>query len=251
MMPSKRIAPRNKSHFSASASFAALALGIALAIAPTWVGAETHVRGTSEAVVVDVQSATLEEILVALTDTFKVQFKSGVNLDRRLTGTYKGTLQQAVSHILKGYDFVVKSGEAGLEITLLGSGRPVPVGGRPATKSAESALAAPQPTPTADNANHAVPVPSSDGPAPPARIAQGPAPVPTPPASGAAPAPVPQIGPGPAPMPQQSGAAPTPAPPLPTTSSAAPPLPIGTPSTVAPPTPGAPGSAPPLPSPAR
>ena len=132
-----------------STSPAAIGLGMALAIAPTWAWAETQVHGTPQAVVVEAKNATIEEILVALTDTFKVQFKSAANLDKRLTGTYQGTLQQAVSHILKGYDFVVKSGQAGLEITLLGAGKPVAVvGARPATKVAE-AVAGLQPTPTA------------------------------------------------------------------------------------------------------
>jgi hypothetical protein len=258
------IALRKTANFSTAASAAAVALGIALAIAPTWARAETQVRGTPQAVVVEAQNASVEEILIALTDAFKVQFRSAANLDRRLTGTYEGTLQQAVSRILKGYDFVVKSGQAGLEITLLGAGKPVAVvGTRPATKSAESApAAAPQPNPaSANNADHPVPVPSSGGPTPPIRVAQGPAPVPTPPASGAAPSPVPQIGPGPAPSPTppQPGAAPTPVPPLPTPSAAVPPAPTGTPSTVAPPAPASsaapapspPAAAPPVPAPPR
>jgi hypothetical protein len=263
MTPLKSIALRKMADLSASP--AAIALGLALAIAPTWARAETHVRGTPQAVVVEAQNATVEEILVALTDTFKVEFRSAANLDKRLTGTYEGTLQQAVSHILKGYDFVVKSGHAGLEITLLGAGKPLAVvGTRPATKSAEATAAVgPTPTATADNADHPVPVPSSGGPTPPIRVAQGPAPVPTPPAAGAAPSPVPQLGTGPAPspMPPQPGAAPTPVPPMPTASSAVPPAPTGTPSTVAPPmppaapaptsAPAAPAAAPPVRSPAR
>jgi hypothetical protein len=262
MTPLTSIALRKTADFAAATSPAAIALGIALAIAPTWARAETQVRGTPQAVVVEAQNATVEEILIALTDTFKVQFRSAANLDKRLTGTYEGTLQQAVSHILKGYDFVVKSGQAGLEITLLGSGKPVAVvGTRPATQSAQAAPAAgPQPTPMTANADHPVPVPSSGGPTPPIRVAQGPAPVPTPPAPGTkAPSPVPQIGSGPAPSPTppQPGAAPTPVPPLPTASSAVPQPPTATPSTVAPPAPTSapapspPAAAPPVPAPAR
>ena len=258
MTTSTSIALRKTAGFASAASPAAIALGIALAIAPTWARAETQVHGTPQAVVVEAQNATIEEILVALTDTFKVQFKSAANLDKRLTGTYQGTLQQAVSHILKGYDFVVKSGQAGLEITLLGSGKPVAVvGARPAIKTAEAApMAGPQPTPiaTADGADHPVPVPTSGGPTPPIKVAQGPAPVPTPPAPGTtAPAPVPQIGSGPAPSPTppQPGAAPTPVPPLPTASSAAPPAPTAIPSAVAPPAPtSAPVPSPPVAAPA-
>jgi hypothetical protein len=257
MTPSTSFALRKRAYFAATASPATIVLGIALAIAPTWARAETQVHGTPQAVVVEAQNATIEEILVALTDTFKVQFKSAASLDKRLTGTYQGTLPQAVSHILKGYDFVVKSGQAGLEITLLGSGKPVAiVGARPVTKVAEAApVAAPQPMPvaTTGGADHPIPVPTSGGPTPPIKVAQGPAPVPTPPAPGTtAPAPMPQVGSGPAPSPTppQPGAAPTPVPPLPTASSATPPPPSAVPSTVAPPAPtSAPAAAPPVPTP--
>jgi hypothetical protein len=252
MAPFIRIAPRKTAEFSAAASPAAIALGIALAIAPTWARAETQVHGTPQAVVVEAENATVEEILVALTDTFNAQFRSAANLGKRLTGTYEGTLQQAVSHILRGYDFVMKSGPSGLEITLVGAGKPVAVlGTRPATKPAEgTAAAAPPPDATADNAGH--PVPGAGGSAPRIRVVEGPVPALTPPASGAAPGPVPQVGsgPGPTPMPPLSGAGPMPVPPIPTASSATPPVPSG--MTVGPPTsataPSPPAGTPPLPA---
>ena len=236
---------------------AAIGLGMALAIAPTWASAETRIHGTPQAVVVEAQNATVEEILVALTDTFKVEFRSAANLDKRITGTYQGTLQQAVSHILKGYDFVVKSGQAGLEITLLdGRKKPVAVvGTRPASKSADAALAAgPTPSGKADNHLGPMPVTSSGGSMPPIKVAQGTGPVPTRPADGAGPVPTPHIEPGaaPAPMPPQPGAAPGPVPPLPTAASAGSQPSTGMSSPVAPPAPAsAAPPAGPTPSPAR
>jgi hypothetical protein len=174
------------------------AIGIALAIVPISARAETKVRGTPQGVVVEAANAPVEEVLVALTDNFNVRFLSAANLDKRLTGTYRGTLQQVLSHILKGYDIVVKSSHAGgLEITLRGAAKPMAVvGGRP--------------------------VPSSGGPTPPIRTALGSPPVPTLPAAGPAPSPVPQIGPGPAPSPKppQPAAGSTPVDPLPTATSA-------------------------------
>jgi hypothetical protein len=123
------------------------ALGIALAIIPISARAETKVRGTPQSVVVEAANAPLEEVLAALTDNFNVRFLSAANLDKRLTGTYRGTLQQALSHILKGCDIVVKSSQAGgLEVTLRGVGKPVAVVG-------------------------GLPVPTSGGPTPPIRTA--------------------------------------------------------------------------------
>jgi hypothetical protein len=124
---------------------------------------------------------------------------SSANLDKRLTGTHEGTLQQAVSRILKGYDFVVKSGAAGLDITVLGAGEPVAVVGAQSTQVA--AATAPtnmtQPATAAGSADRPMPVPGSGGTAPPINVVQAPFPVPTPPAPDATgPRPVPQIGSG-------------------------------------------------------
>jgi hypothetical protein len=236
MMVSKSTAPRSTADFSAVASPIVMALGIALTIAPTWARAETQVRGTPQAVVVEARDATIKEILVALTDAFKVEFRSAVKLDKRLTGTYQGTLQQAVSHILKGYDFVAKSGHEGLEITLLGDGKPVSmVGTRTAMKSADTVPAA-VPTVSAPVDNHVVPVPRTSGSAPPIKLAQGIGPVLTRPADGAPAVPTPQIDSqnGPGLMPSSTGQQPGAVPPVPTTSSAAPGSPMPTPAPASP-----------------
>jgi hypothetical protein len=216
------VAWRNPADFSTVASRVALTVGVALAVVPTWARAETQVRGTPQAVVVEVQNAPIEEVLVALTDAFKVQFKSSANLDKRLTGTYEGTLQQAVSRILKGYDFVVKSGQAGIEITLLGSGKPVAVvGARPATRPAEAAAAPQPPTASAESADRPVPILTSRGPTPP--IGDVPA------AQRAAP-PVPDVSTPTAVLPVPTGAASTVALPVPDLSmpTAVQPVPTGT-----------------------
>jgi hypothetical protein len=224
MTPSKRTVPRSTADFSSAAFFAAVGLGIASAIAPTSAHAETQVRGTPQAIVVEAQNATVEEVLAALTDTFKVRFRSAANLDKRLTGTYAGTLQQAVSRILKGYDFVVKSGPAGLEITLLGSGTPAAVvGARAATRPTEAA-ATQSATATADAGERPLPLPGSGAPTPPIRVAEGTGPVPTRPDN--PPGPVRQLTPGPVLSPMPSLGAASSAPPLLTVAASAPPSPM-------------------------
>jgi hypothetical protein len=172
---------------SGTGSRCAIALPIAIALAPTWGHAEVQVRGTPQAVVIEAQDATVEEILVALSTKFKIQFRSAANLDKQLTGTFDGTVQQAVSRVLRGYNFISKSGQAGLEIILFGAGKPVTVEARPTTKSIEVAPAASsQPTetsgsvPTIVATQGAGPVAKSDS-------------VRTPPAPGAALGPMPQL----------------------------------------------------------
>jgi hypothetical protein len=127
---------------------AAIVLGVGLAVVPTLALAEAQVRGTPNAVSVEAKDASVEEVLVALANVFDVHFRSAANLEKRLTGTYEGTLQQVLTRVLSGYNFIVKSGEKGVEITLLESGKVIAVGGAsPAPKYAVRRVATPQPQP--------------------------------------------------------------------------------------------------------
>jgi hypothetical protein len=101
----------------------AIALGVALTVAPSLALAETQVRGKPDAVSVEAQNSSIEEILVALSNSFNVRFRSLANVEKRVTGTYQGSLEQVMTQILRGCDFFMKSGENGLEITLLGVGK--------------------------------------------------------------------------------------------------------------------------------
>jgi hypothetical protein len=221
-------------------AWAAIVLGVGLAVAglalaPTLAFAEAQVRGNPNAVSVEAKDASVEEILVALSDAFDVHFRSSANLEKRLTGTYVGTLQQVVTHVLRGFNFVMKSGDKGIEITLLGTGKTITVGGvssapKVAVRRTEAAA---EPSPAADAAVQPVPVASSTGPLPVIRLAEGAPPIPlaAPPASGSAPAPVPgtATADAPSPAPPAPGSKPSPVP-TPGTASAAvlPPPPVGT-----------------------
>jgi hypothetical protein len=152
-------------------AWATLVLGAALAVAPTLAFAGAKVRGTSDAVSVEAKDASVGEILVALTNSFDVHFRSSANLEKRLTGTYAGSLRKVVTQILGGYDFVMKSGETGLEITLLGSGKAVDaVGAPPIRRQADSTA---HPSPAAGPA----PIASPTGPSPTISVAKGPPPI--------------------------------------------------------------------------
>jgi hypothetical protein len=210
-------------------AWAAIVIGAALTFGPTLAFADAQVRGNPSAVSVEAKDASVEEILVALTNTFDVHFRSSANLEKRLTGNYEGTLQQVVTHVLRGYNFVVKSGEKGIEITLLGNGKTIAVGGAssPPKVAVRRAEATAEPSPAAVAADPPVPAASLTGPLPVIKLAEGQPPIPlaAPPASGAVPAPVPGKG---------AADAPSPAPPVPGSKPSPVPTP-GTSSTVLPP----------------
>jgi hypothetical protein len=102
-----------------SGTQAAIVLSVMLAFAPASVLAETQVRGNLEAVIVNVQNSSIAEILAALSNRFGVRYRSSANLEKRISGTYTGSLQQVVARVLAGYNFFVKAGE-GVDITVLG-----------------------------------------------------------------------------------------------------------------------------------
>jgi hypothetical protein len=227
-----------------SPSSAAIAFAAALAIAPMSALAEAQVRGSPEAVTVEAQNASVEDILSALSAAFGMHYRSSANLERRLNGTYEGSLKRGVARILEGYNFFVKADEAIIEVTVLGTGNTrvgtgASFGYKVAERPADAAPAV-QPSPEIKVAQRPVPSAPSTAPSPEIKAAEGqspPAPSLTSPVKGPAPAPVPELG--------QAGApSPSPAPPAPGSTPASAPRPglaAAQPST---PAPSVPGSAP-------
>jgi hypothetical protein len=125
-------------------------LGAALAVAPAPVLAEMQVSGTPKAVKVEAGDAPLEEILAALNGAFGVRYELSVNLDKRLSGTYEGSLPEVLKGILNGYNFVLYTDNGALAVTVAGTANaPGTSPGRPASSSAQVVR---QPSPAAPSA---------------------------------------------------------------------------------------------------
>jgi hypothetical protein len=190
---------------------AAIALGVALAIAPTSALAEVVVRGNPKAVSIEARNASVEEVLVTLSNAFDVHYRSSTDLRKRLTGTYEGSLQKVVTQVLNGYDFFVGTGERRIEITLLGSSAASP-GARLSVPTPALPISGAAPVPRQGLA--AAPLPSPSG--------SVPTPVSTPalPTSGGAPVPRQALAAAPLPAPSGSVPTPVPTPALPTSGGA-------------------------------
>jgi hypothetical protein len=116
----------------------AVLLGASLAVAPVPVLAEMQVSGTPKAVRIEARDAPLEEILAALNRAFGVHYQLSVNLDRRLTGTYEGSLTQVLTRILQGYKFGMYTDNGGMAVTVTGTANPPGASpGRPGSSSAQ------------------------------------------------------------------------------------------------------------------
>jgi hypothetical protein len=145
----------------------AILLGAALAIAPTSALAEVQVHGSSEAVTIQTHDISVEEVLAALSRTFDMDYQSAIDLDKRLNGTYVGPLSRVVTRILQGYNFVLKTDNGSIFVTVVGTPTSLAVNPAPQGLPASSAARAPAPEPR-----------QSGAPAPQPRQSGVPAPVP-------------------------------------------------------------------------
>jgi hypothetical protein len=108
--------------------------------------AEVRVSGAADAVVIETQQATLEEVLRALQTSFRFRYSSAGPLDRVVMGRYSGSLSRVVTHLLEGQNFVAKSSQDNLEVIILGSTEPArATGSTPPPGLNQAAAAPPQP----------------------------------------------------------------------------------------------------------
>jgi len=216
---------------------AAVLLGAALTIAPTPVLAEMQVRGSPEAVRIEARDTPVEEILAALSRAFGMHYHLSAKLNKRVTGTFVGPLPRVVTRILDGYNFILKTDNGNIAVTVVGTpdaaAAAVPASSGPKVVRQPTAVApAAQPPSAGDDRARPTASPSTAAPSPAVDLAEkSPFPTPSQPTSGSAPAPVPEL---------RQSAAPAPAPPTPGAKDIPAPEPgasAGAPSPVAGPTP--------------
>ena len=85
------------------------------------VGRKLSIEGDAAALHVVVQQTTIEDVLSALKG-FNVRYRSSIGLDELLNGTYAGSLDNVVARLLNGYNYAIKLGSSGLEVTIFGKG---------------------------------------------------------------------------------------------------------------------------------
>ena len=125
---------------------AVMGLAAALTVAPTPLLAEARVQGSREAVRIETQNSSIEEVLTALGNAFQLRYRSSANLAKQLSGTYEGSLPRVVARVLEGYDFVLRNNNGKIEITVLGT-RNAASGAALASSTTTPAKAAPSSPP--------------------------------------------------------------------------------------------------------
>src|SRR5258706_9084702 len=134
---------------------AAILLGAALAIASTPVLAEIQVRGSPEAVRIEARDTPVEEILAALSRTFGMHYQLLADLDKRVSGTFVGPLPRVLARILDGYNFILKTDNGSIALTVVGTPNAAAVApassGPKAVRQPVAAAPAAQPPSVAEN----------------------------------------------------------------------------------------------------
>jgi len=106
---------------------AGFALACTLLAGSSALRAETVLAGDRNAVNLAASNAPVEEVLKALGDKFALHYRTDTPLERRLNGTYSGSLRRLLADVLTGYDYVIVWGRAEqIEVIVLGSAQAKP-----------------------------------------------------------------------------------------------------------------------------
>jgi hypothetical protein len=96
----------------------AAALAVVVVTAGT-VRGEVRLNGDAGAVRLDATRSNVAEVLSALESAFGLRINTPVVLDRAVSGTFTGSLAQILSHVLQGYNYVVRRQTTEIEVTII------------------------------------------------------------------------------------------------------------------------------------
>jgi hypothetical protein len=107
------IAPHRRviSRLASVLMFVGLACSISLPLR-----AEVSIEGGADALRLEADGASLEDVLAALGASFNLRYHTSSALDGSVTGTYHGPLARVASRLLGDYDFIIKHSAESVEI---------------------------------------------------------------------------------------------------------------------------------------
>ena len=95
------------------------AMGVLLSTMGQPTSAATEVRQQANVIHLRAENASIREVLAALSGTFKLTYKLPPAASQVFTGLYSGSLQQVLSRILDGNDYIVNVLDDGIEVIVL------------------------------------------------------------------------------------------------------------------------------------
>ena len=119
-----------------------VALACLAVLSVTQADAEVRVDGGRDEMQVRVENDTVGHVLEALGRTVSLHYRSAAPLNKVIGGSFSGSLEQVLSRVLAGYDFVVRYNMQGVELLVVGKS------GAAAVPPPSGGLTAPQTAPT-------------------------------------------------------------------------------------------------------
>jgi hypothetical protein len=96
---------------------AAAALSLALLTASAHgARADVRVTGDLQSLHIEAHNATLAQVMTALGSALHIKINTTVALNQTVNGTYVGSLEQVLSHVLSGYNYVVLRRTMAIEV---------------------------------------------------------------------------------------------------------------------------------------
>jgi hypothetical protein len=89
--------------------------------------AAVEVQGTRASVHVVAHNAKVSEVLGALTETLKgFHCKETANLDGVISGSYRGSVEDVLGRVLRGYDYIITTQGTAIDIVVIGKSGSAP-----------------------------------------------------------------------------------------------------------------------------
>jgi hypothetical protein len=83
-------------------------------------GAEVLLNGSPAAVQITTHDDTIADVLSAIAQTFNVAYRTAIPLDSPANETYSGSFREVISHLLEGYNYIVRTDQGATEVVVLG-----------------------------------------------------------------------------------------------------------------------------------
>jgi hypothetical protein len=83
--------------------------------------AEVRLKGTSAAVQVSTSQDKVADVLAAVCARFGLKFQTFVPLDADARRSYAGSLEEVISRLLEGYNYIIAVRDGSTEIVIFGA----------------------------------------------------------------------------------------------------------------------------------
>ena len=85
--------------------------------------AQTTITGAEDDLTVQARDSSVQEVLAALGAKFGLRYRNITVLDRRIDGTYEGSLHRVVTRLLDGSSYVMSTGGGQIEVIVVSAAK--------------------------------------------------------------------------------------------------------------------------------